>query len=144
MDKFYVIKLINIRSGERGYLVQTPKGISVCTKGLDSSITQFKTFQDAQQFLRDNKVEGRGVSAYIRDNGDLVKDHPESLFRATEPMYFVERNDGKKVMFDPKNEQYYFDSPTVGYCVWKTEEDAQIFIDGCEIDPKTVTIKPIK
>ncbi len=73
MEQFYVIKLIN-RDNERGYLIDTPKGIIISKGGITADITQFPTFQDAQQFIRDRKVERRGVKAYIRDNYDLMKD----------------------------------------------------------------------
>ena len=126
MDKFYVIKIIN-RGGQRGYLVDSPKGIMIAD-GITGEITQFKTSEEAQKFIRDRKIERGGIKAYIRDNDDLMKEEAKSLTTLSVDAFYIENEDGEKVFFDGKHQGYYFDKSDVGYCLWKTEEDAKTVI----------------
>ncbi len=130
MDTFYVIKLINNNTGVRGYVIDTPKGIMISTEGIVSDITQFKTYQDAQAFMREKKLERGGVKAYIRDNGDLMKEMSETkgISPMKTDMFYLENMAMEKLFYDAKQEGYYFDKRDVGYCVWQTEEQLLEFV----------------
>ena len=142
MDKFYVIKLIS-KSGERGYLIDSEKGILVANQ-LVCDITQFKTYQDAQTFLRERKIERGGVKAYIRDNEDMMKDNDIKGGTVLEKdVYYLENELGHKCFYDSKHKGYYFDSPDVGYCCWETEKQMQDFIDAMKFEEKVI-IKILK
>ncbi len=132
MDAFYVIKLINNNTGVRGYVIDTPKGIMISTGGIVSDVTQFKTYQDAQLFIRGRKLERSGIKAYIRDNGDLMKDMGETggASPMQSDMFYLENMAGEKCFYDAKLEGYYFDKQDVGYCVWQTEEQLLEFVDS--------------
>lgn len=138
MDKFYCLKLI-LPDGRRGYLLDSPKGLAITQGELSANIKQFKTYQDAQQFLRDTKIERGGIKAYIRDNNDLIKDESVNggLQRATSDLFCIENQYGHKLFYNAVLQHYYFDTPTVGYCFWYTEKDAQECIDGVAFKEKT-------
>ncbi len=129
MDTFYVIKLINNNTGVRGYVIDTPEGIMISTNGIVSDITQFKTYQDAQAFMRERKLERGGIKAYIRDNGDLMKEMGEikGISTMQTDMFYLENLAGEKCFYDAKEEAYYFDKQDVGYCVWRTEDEMYAF-----------------
>lgn len=140
MDKFYVIKLIS-KSGERGYLIDSPKGILVA-KELVSDITQFNTYQEAQKFLRDRKIERGGVKAYIRDNDDMIKDSDIKGGSVLEKVvYYLENEAGQKCFYDSKFGGYFFESRDVGFCCWETEKQMQDFIDQMKFDEKVIIKK---
>lgn len=136
MDKFYVIKLI-AKNGNRGYLIDGPKEILI-SDGVTAAIKQFKSYQDAQQFLRDRKVERNGIKAYIRDNEDLMKEEVANGAKIMEnDMFYLENEEGKKCFYDTQQKGYFFDSPDVGYCVWYTEEQVSSFVKSMEFDERT-------
>jgi hypothetical protein len=143
-DKFYVIKLIN-RDGTRGYLADKPEGFMVVTGGLHASITQFKTQKEAEKFIKDRKVERQGMKAYIRSNEDLIAEGEDGLISGTSisdnDNCYLENKNGWKLFYDAKQEGYYFDSPDVGYCIWKTEGDAEKFIEAMEFPEKPIIKK---
>ena len=71
MAGFYCIKLIS-KDGKRGWLIDRPDGIQIYTGGVTSDITQFETEQDAYKFIRERKLERKGVKAYVRTNQELL------------------------------------------------------------------------
>lgn len=94
MSEFYVIKLIN-HNGERGYLIDSPDGIKIVTGGVHTDITQFETEKAASCFIREKKIERRGVKAYIRSNTDMINDaqivenHGISRFEQIPVLYLI-------------------------------------------------------
>ncbi len=145
MDTFYVIKVINNNTGVRGYIIDTPKGITVSAGGINGNVTQFKTYQDAQAFIRERKLESGGVKAYIRDNSDIMKEVGElkGLSTLKTDAYYLEDKDGNKCFYDAKEEGYYFDKQDVGYCFWRTENEMQGFKEAMGLDD-TFVIKKIE
>lgn len=131
MEKFYVIKLINTRTSERGYLIDSPKGITISINGIHSDVTQFESFQKAQDFIREKKLERRGVKAYIRDNQDLMRDSDSGAKVMEKEMFMIcnLQNIQERLHFNSSNESYYFKEQNVGACIWETEKQAQDFID---------------
>jgi hypothetical protein len=131
MDKIYFIKIL-LPSGGRGYIIDTSKGIIIATNENIANITSFKSYQDAQQFIRERKIERRGVKAYIRDNQDLIK---EGFAKPVEKeMFFLENSTGEKLFYDSANECYYYDKASFGYCVWDSVEQLERFKKDWNID----------
>lgn len=129
-DEFWVIKVIN-KDGTRGYLMDTPNGLHVITdSGVLGDITQFATYQDAQKFIRERKVERKGVRAYIRDNNDLMKDEFTSMVAILpeKPVYYLENHKGEKLYYEAPKELYYFKNVDVGYPCWYNEKEVREFV----------------
>ncbi len=124
MDTFYVIKLI-ARGGNRGYIGVFPDGIKICIGGYDSNVKQFSTFEEARAFIKVNRLEKKGVKAYIRSNQDLI-DEKESGIRPIRPeegeMYYVENEHGAKIHFDPAKNEYFFGMQGVGFCCYREQD----------------------
>lgn len=135
MDVFYVIKVIN-KDSSRGYIMETPKGIELTYEGELLGIRQFLTYQDAQQFIRDNKIERHGAKAYIRDNNDLMKDNIKGVSSPKQDIWAIIDSDGKYLFFDTKKEEYYFDKREVGQCCWYSEKQCLDFIKAYELTGK--------
>ncbi len=132
MDTFYCIKLIG-SNGNRGYVMDTPKGINLIVDGLIADITQFKTYQDAQQFIRDRKLERGGTKAYIRDNHDLIKEFNKDLVKMDKDVFYIEDVLGYKLCFDSAKDAYFLDKRETGFCVWEAEEQCTQFINAYEL-----------
>ena len=128
MDIFWVIKVIN-KDGTRGYIMDTPKGLMIITNGIAADVTQFKTYQDAQQFIRDRKIERRGVKAYIRDSNDLIKDEVVGISSQNTSIYHLENHKEEKCFYDSAKEVYFFKTMgDVGYPVWNDEKAIRLFV----------------
>lgn len=136
MGQFYVIKCVN-SEGEVGWLVDHKEGIQLVVGGFHSDITQFKTYQKAQIFLLHNKIERNGTRAYIVSNEQLMKEmgtgNIPGVMIGTSEMCYIENERGEKLFFDPKQQAYHFEADDVGYCCWKTKEDAEKFIEAYEL-----------
>lgn len=142
MDKFYVIKLIQ-PDRKRGYVIDSPKGILISTSGLHPDVTQFPTYSDAYHFIRENKLERKGVKAYIRDNNDLIEEEKSSITPATSNMFYLENDKGEKAFYDAKHEGYYFQNRDAGYCFWDDEEQLKLFLQDMQF-PNNVKIKRLE
>lgn len=129
MDRFYVIKVIN-KDNTRGYVMDTPKGIIIIKNGIDAGVTMFQTYQDAQQFIRDRKIERKGVRAYIRDNDDLMKDEKVNFVTADKPIYSIENHKGERLVYESARNVYFFKKcGEVGFCIWYEEDEVRKFVD---------------
>lgn len=129
---FYCIKLINKHTGSRGYVIDSPKGIQVAEKFV-SDCVRFPTYQEAQKFMRDNKLERGGITAYIRDNQDVMKEGEASglvKVESDQPIYFIENEIGQKLFYDTKEDGYYFSDEDIGYCCWYDIPTADKFVEA--------------
>jgi len=143
MDTFYCIKLIT-SDGNRGYVMDTPKGIMIVSDGLHCDISRFKTYQEAQEFMRNRKLERNGVKAYIRDNQDLMKEFKDQVVPLTEAWY-IEDALGYKIFYDSGKDGYYLDNHDSGYCIWHDEKSCNEFIKAYDLTgvvAKKITQKP--
>lgn len=143
MEKFFCIKVIN-KNGERGYVIDGPDGILISTGWVVSDIAKFPTYYDAQQFMREKKLENNQVKAYIRDNEDLMRDEKGSGVSPMEKdMFYLENEKGERAFYHTKEDGYYFQKGVVGSCVWESEKQCQEFIKGMEF-PFKINIKKIE
>jgi hypothetical protein len=132
-EKFYYIKLINTRNGERGFVGENPKGEVVISDQFFQATKMFPTYQEAQKYMRENKLERGGVTAHIRDNDDLIREAgmPNSgmgnIKRADKDLYVVVNSVGQRCFFDSEK-GYYFKDGEVGACAWFSEEEVHEFI----------------
>lgn len=129
---FYCIKLIN-SNGERGWLWDSPDGIKIIQGGLTSDITQFQTEKEALNFIREKKLERKGVKAYVRTNQEIIEEvqkvENRGVSRMKNPMFHLENQDGKKCFYDSKQDAYFFkEMGDFGYPVWDDEERLRDFV----------------
>ncbi len=137
METFWVIKTIN-KDGTRGYVMDTPQGIIIIQNGVTAEVTQFKTYQDAQQFIRERKIERQGIKAYIRDNNDLMKDENLSYVTASKPVYHLENQKGEKLYYESRNETYFFKMVDVGYPIFNAEKQCREFVKHYEFQQSQI------
>ncbi len=144
-DRFYIIYLIDKR-GQRGYLMDSPNGIAILPAGQLAHMTQFKTYADASNFIRERKVERGGIKAYIWDNTDLIRQGADTGIKPMEKgqeLFYVENEHNEKCFFDSKL-GYYFDKRNTGYCIWYSEEDAREFVKQASNMPLNTQIKKME
>lgn len=126
MNKFYVIQIIVKKQGysARGF-VCIEKGVIGISDTLDGRVEIFTSFQQAQTFIKERKLNKAGMTAYIKSSEELMVENksdmaivPES---ANELFYIEQVGSGKKVCFVQGN--YVLRECTVGFCVWKQDEN---------------------
>ena len=127
MQKFYVIYLV-FSSGEKGFLIDGKEGILV-SHSLDANIKQFISTYEAKKFIVDNQLERKGTKAYVRSNEDLVDENTKGVIAFNESFFYIESEVGEKLYFDTKQDRYYFGFGDVGFCCWKNESDAKLFVN---------------
>lgn len=141
MEKFFCIKLIN-NNGERGYIMDSPNGIMISKNGVTSNVKKFETYSDAQQWLRENKVENNRCRAYIRDSNDLMKDEVGSGVSVVDKdVYYLENEHGEKLCYDASQDGYYFQKCETMYCLFKSDEQINEFLKQFEFQCKTIIKK---
>ena len=133
---FYCIKLFN-GDGTRGWLIDSPDGIKIATGGVVSDITQFETYAEANNFIRERKLERQGVKAYVRTNQELIeeerKDGGSGISTADKPVYHLENQKDEKCFYDSKIEGYFFKQMgEFGFPVWDDEEKLIEFVRVAE------------
>lgn len=125
MPNFYCILLINNSTGLRGYVLTDGDKILVSTGGAyDVRTRQFNTYQDAQQFIRDKKLERQGIKAYIRDDSDVMKE-ATNVRPSTTAMYYIEDMIGRKLYWNTQNNIYEFRHVDIGYPVWPSRQECE-------------------
>ena len=135
MEKFYVIKLINIRNGERGYVIDRKDGIMLSLNGLSPDVTMFENEIDARIFIKNKRLERQGMTAHIRSNEDLMVEEKGTNVRpADKDLFYIENSVGEKLFYDSKEDGYYFKYGDVGYPVWYSEEDTKKFIEAYKLE----------
>ncbi len=127
MDKFYVIKLINNRSGIRGFVSVIDNQI-VVTEQMTGKAIQFSSFKEAKDYIRTNKLERNGISCLVYSSEELIDTKQDGLKPLKEEVFYVRDIHGGNVFFNNQTSDYYIDSKEVGFCCWKTREDAENFI----------------
>jgi hypothetical protein len=134
MDKFYVIKVINNRTGERGYVIDSKEGIMIAD-GFHINTTQFETEKEARQFIKDRKLERGGFTAHIRSNQDVMKEEKGgNLKPAEKDVFYIENELGEKLFYDSKEEGYFYKMGDAGYPCWFSEVDIKRFIEAYKLD----------
>ena len=140
MEKFFVIKVINNRTGERGYVMDTPKGIMIAME-FHINTTQFETEKEARQFIKEKKLERGGMTAHIRRNQDImVEEKGSNLKPLDKNLFYIENELGEKLFYDAKEEGYYFKRGDAGYPCWYSEEDTKKFIEAYKLDDAIIKI----
>lgn len=131
-DIFYYIKLINTRNGKRGF-VGEKNGEVVISDQFFQATKMFPSYQDAQKYMREKKLERRGMTAHIRDNNDLIKEAqmPNSGISNMKPasgdVFVVVNSVGQRCFYDPE-EGYYFKDGEVGSCAFFSQKEVDDFI----------------
>lgn len=145
MGQLYVIELIN-RKGEGGYIIQRPDGISLATGGLTADVSQFKTYEKAEKFVRKMKslLRKKKMKVFIRSMEYLMENNVKGIHSPDKDVYYLENEQGHKLCYDPKQEGYYFDDVEAGYPCWETEEQMKEFVKQAGFKGKTFikTISP--
>ncbi len=122
---FYCIKLINIKMNTRGYVMETKAGISIALP-FHANCKKFDTYQAAQEFIREHKLENGYAKAYIRDLQDLKNEGFVTEVKDKE-LWTIKLINGQKIFFDPKKEEYFFADIESGYCCWLSEQQCKDF-----------------
>lgn len=147
-ENFYYIKLINTRSGERGFVQEDNKGEIIIADQFTQITKQFPTYQDAQKYIRENKLERKGMTAHIRDNDDLIREAglPNSgmnnIKRADsyKEVYVLVNEIGQRCFFDSK-EGYYFKDGEIGAVAFFSMEQVDEFFTKVKFP---FEVKPLK
>ncbi len=124
---FYCILAINKNTGKRGYVIETPMGIAV-SDDFVAACKNFATYQEAQEFISSKKIERRGITAYIRDNNDIIKENKDKLIKAPKDVYFITKGDGEYIHYSAN--EYYFRKGKVGACCWYNYEEVKKAIEA--------------
>lgn len=140
-DVFYVIRMIS-PSGERGYLFDSKDGIKIITE-MRADVTQFQTFDEATAFIREHKLERRGVRAYAIDSNALLDDKLFMQGTDGQEVYFIENDAGQKVFFNAKEGVHFFRKADVGFCCWKDDDNLRNMVKELEDQNFTVFVKPM-
>ncbi len=139
LENFYYLKVINSRNGDRGYICEKDGKVLIADIFKYDIVQKFKTYQDAQKYMREKKIERGGITAHIRDLDDLKK---EGLISTSKDDFFTVVSDkGEKIFFDNFKQEYYFDDKPVGYCIWKSEKDVEKFIASYEFPCEVKCLK---
>ena len=102
MEEFFVIKVINNRTGERGYVIDTKDGIMIALN-FHVNTTQFESKKDAYKFIKEKKLERGGVTTLIMSNQDLMNDKSiNNMKPMNRDMFHIENKEGEKLFFDSK------------------------------------------
>ena len=134
MKLFYVIQLIN-KVGERGFVYDSADGIKLIVGGITADVTQFATFELATAFIRHHKLERICKYAYVKDSESLMAEKPVGLvpLASGERMYYIEGEDGRKCFIDSRSRTIYFTNRDVGFCCFKSVEQAEEFLSNYEV-----------
>lgn len=140
---FYCVKLIN-SNGERGWLWDSPDGIKII-KGLHSDITQFETEKDALNFIRERKLERKGIKAYVRTSQEIIDEseivETKGISTTDKPLFHLENQKGWKCFYDSKIDGYFFkEMGEFGHPIWYDEESITKFVKACEFQEGMIFI----
>lgn len=140
---FYIIEIRN-KQNQKGFILTDYTKKNPYVISLDKptgDIMQFTHYSEAQNFLREHKIEKNGVRAYIKDNQDMIKENMGDPI--TKEMFFIENVHGERIAPAPNGQVgYVFQNIAVGFCVWPTEVEADEFMDYYNI--KNAKVKPLK
>lgn len=147
-ENFYYIKLINVRNGERGFVTENDKGEVLLSDEFNQVTKQFPTYQEAQKYVRENKLERKGMTAHIRDNDDLMREAnmPNSGTKnmksidENQEVYVLVNEAGQRCFFDSKK-KYYFKDGEVGAICFFSMEQVNEFFTKVKFD---FEVKPLK
>lgn len=134
-EKFYYIKLINTRSGERGFVTENNKGEVLLSDQFNQVTKQFPTYQEAQKYIREHKLERKGMTAHIRDNDDLMREAnmPNSgitnMKRVDQykDVYVLVNDKGQRCFFDSQKGYYFKDGEVGSVCFFSMQEVDEFF-----------------
>jgi len=140
--EFYCIKLIN-RDGTRGWLFDSPDGIKVITDGVNSDITQFENIADANNFIRYQKLERKGVKAFVRTSQELIEEGQKlgiaGISTRDKPTFHLENQKGEKCFYDSTRDAYCFKPMgESGYPFWESEEDTRAFVKEMDFEQSMI------
>ena len=121
MEGFYVVYVI-AQGGDKGYVCMNPEGIKIVVGGVTNAITQFTTFKEAKEFIREHKLEKNGLRAYIRTNQDLIDMHSSDFVTYADALYYLETEDGHKMFYDTGSKQYFFRKQDIGFVCYKESD----------------------
>jgi hypothetical protein len=143
MSKFYVIKIVNIKTGIKGFLSIVDNELVVSEKVIGETIN-FDSFQQAKSYISENKIERKGISCLIYSNEEIL-DTKQGGRALEEEAFYIERIDGLNVFYNNLIQDYYLDNKSVGFCIWRTRNDAEDFIKNIKSEGNDfviVTLNP--
>ncbi len=132
MDNFYVIKLINTRSGTRGFVLETEEGISLSDVFIPNN-KQFTSKEEANKYVREHKLERKGCIANIWSNDELISDGGVGK-PIDKPLFTLVNLQGDNIFYEAAQSGYYFANRDVGYCFWDDKVALQKFISEMEFE----------
>ena len=147
-EKFYFLRLINTKNGERGYVCEQ-RGQILIADQFTQTTKQFPTYQDAQKFMREHKLESKRVTVFILDNDDLIKEaaNPlngiKNMKRADsyKEIYVLVNPVGQRCFFDTEKGEYYFKDGEVGAVAFFSMEEVDTFFTKVRF---AFEVKPLK
>lgn len=132
MSVQYVIKLIT-PTGNRGYVYDSNGEIIVVQNGYDPNITLFSDVQSARTFIKERKLEKKGIKAFVRTTIEMVDDQEfGGAVPVTGEMYYVENDEGQRVFQNTQTGDFFFRKQEVGFCCWNQDalEELNKLVEG--------------
>ncbi len=146
MDKIYVIKTIG-NDGIKAWFIDTPNGIKISIDGVSPDITNFRTYNEANDLIKNGLdiVGKKPANLYIHDNDDLLRDTDikKGIATTSEPMYYLQDKEGKKVFYNARSAEYYWSKYDVGFCLWRSTKALNIYLSRVNF-AKPIAIQKIE
>lgn len=125
----FIIQVIN-KNRQRGFVIDRPSGIQIVIDALHRDVTQFYSLDDAKAFIKQHKLDNNGNRAYVRTFEECLQMISSGQVTAEQlglksdaDLFYIERQDGAKLCYDAKNEQYFFKNVARGFCVYKDDNN---------------------
>lgn len=135
-DKFYCIQALQ-NGAVMGWVIQREEHVEISAKAV-ADITQWKTFDRAEHFLRFVKRKSpETFSKYefkILSNSEMMVNSSTGISMLKEPMWYLENSVGEKLFYESRKNGYIFEDRDTGFCGWKTEEEIWNFVRAYELE----------
>ncbi len=116
MNKFWVIQLI-AKDGPTGWVISNPPELLIVEEYV-TNITRFDSWESANMFVKDNKLNQENVIVKIYSNEEIMEMKIPGIKPLQGSLYYLETEKGEKCC-NSSGGDYYFKRTDVGYCVWQ-------------------------
>ncbi len=146
---FFVIKVTSIETQKCGFIIDsTAEGLKISEGGVTSEIAQFKEFRDANKFCETHDLfKNPRIKHQILSNKEMIKQAGKTRIPgvtvATNPLYYLVDNEGRKVIYETQAKVYIFRDTPDGFCIWHTKDEVRQFAKHYKIDITDEHIKCI-
>ncbi len=126
--RFYVISAKDKTDNIVGFVIAKKGRIEITTGAKNADVTQFPTYEKAEHFIRQIKNQVHNVKFFIHSNEELMAAGVLGS-RMEQDCFYPEDEFGRKCFYDSVGDGYLFKEGDVGYCIWKTAEEVEAFLE---------------